>query len=64
MSVWIVSSCLLNLMLLFNFLQVVKTLDDRDLVMTCLPGEVIKHGDVKCVLNEGMPQYKNPFEKG
>jgi DnaJ family protein A protein 1 len=27
-------------------------------------GEVIKHGEVKCVLGEGMPQYKNPFEKG
>ena len=27
-------------------------------------GEVIKDGDIKCVLNEGMPQYKNPFEKG
>uniref|UniRef100_A0A6M2DKK9 Putative dnaj c chaperone protein n=1 Tax=Xenopsylla cheopis TaxID=163159 RepID=A0A6M2DKK9_XENCH len=49
---------------LCGFQKVVKTLDDRDLVMTCLPGEVIKHGDVKCVLNEGMPQYKNPFEKG
>jgi DnaJ family protein A protein 1 len=28
------------------------------------PGEVTKHGDVKYILNEGMPQYKNPFEKG
>ncbi len=27
-------------------------------------GEVIKPNDVKCVLNEGMPMYKNPFEKG
>lgn len=27
-------------------------------------GNVIKHGEVKCVLGEGMPQYKNPFEKG
>ena len=27
-------------------------------------GEVLKDGDVKCVMNEGMPQYKNPFEKG
>lgn len=23
-----------------------------------------KHGDVKYVIGEGMPQYKNPFEKG
>ena len=30
----------------------------------CLTGEVIKEGDIKCIYNEGMPQYKNPFEKG
>lgn len=24
----------------------------------------MKHQSLKCVLNEGMPQYKNPFEKG
>lgn len=24
----------------------------------------MKHGDVKCIMNEGIPQYKNPFEKG
>ncbi len=29
----------------------------------CL-GEVIKPGDIKCILNEGMPVYKNPLEKG
>ena len=29
-----------------------------------LIGEVTKHGDVKCIIGEGMPQYKNPFEKG
>lgn len=49
---------------LCGFQKVIQTLDDRDLVITALPGEVIKHGDVKCILNEGMPQYKNPFEKG
>lgn len=49
---------------LCGFQKVIRTLDDRDLVITTLPGEVIKHGDVKCILNEGMPQYKNPFEKG
>lgn len=25
---------------------------------------MIKHGDLKCVNNEGMPVYKNPLEKG
>jgi len=29
----------------------------------CL-GEIIKPGDIKCLLNEGMPVYKNPLEKG
>lgn len=49
---------------LCGFQKVIRTLDDRDLVITQLPGEVIKHGDVKCIMNEGMPRYKNPFEKG
>ena len=30
----------------------------------CVTGEVIKHGDLKCVRNEGMPIYKSPLEKG
>jgi hypothetical protein len=25
---------------------------------------VIKPGDIKCILNEGMPMYRNPLEKG
>ena len=49
---------------LCGFQKVIRTLDDRDLVITAIPGEVMKHGDVKCVLNEGMPQYRNTFEKG
>lgn len=49
---------------LCGFQKVIQTLDDRDLVITTLPGEVIKHAEVKTVLGEGMPQYKNPFEKG
>jgi hypothetical protein len=27
-------------------------------------GEVIKPNDIKCILNEGMPVYRNPLEKG
>lgn len=27
-------------------------------------GEVIKHDEMKCVLNEGMPHRKNPMERG
>ncbi|XP_077301181.1 dnaJ heat shock protein family (Hsp40) member A4-like [Arctopsyche grandis] len=49
---------------LCGFQKLIRTLDDRDLVLTTIPGEVTKHADVKCVLSEGMPQYKNPFEKG
>lgn len=49
---------------LCGFQKSIKTLDQRELVITSLPGEVIKHGDVRCVHNEGMPHYKNPFEKG
>jgi DnaJ-class molecular chaperone len=25
---------------------------------------VIKEGDIKCIYGEGMPRYKNPFDKG
>ena len=25
---------------------------------------MIKNGDIKCVYSEGMPTYRNPFEKG
>jgi DnaJ family protein A protein 1 len=49
---------------LCGFQKVIKTLDQRDLVVTSLPGEVIKDNEIKCVMGEGMPEYKNPFEKG
>jgi len=49
---------------LCGFKKTIRTLDERDLVVTSLPGEVIKHDDIKCILNEGMPHYRNPFEKG
>lgn len=49
---------------LCGFQKVVKTLDNRQLIITSLPGEVIKPNEIKCVLNEGMPMYKNFYEKG
>merc|ERR1719270_2612612 len=49
---------------LCSFKKTIQTLDDRTLVIQTIPGEVIKTGDLKCVLGEGMPTYKNPFEKG
>lgn len=49
---------------LCGFQKGIQTLDNRTLVITSLPGEVVKHGEMRCILNEGMPHYKNPFEKG
>lgn len=49
---------------LCGFSFVVKHLDGRDLLIKGPPGQVIKPGDIKAVIGEGMPQYKNPFEKG
>lgn len=49
---------------LCGFQRVIKTLDDRDLVITSPPGEVIKHEMTKCIMEEGMPMFKNPLEKG
>lgn len=49
---------------LCGFQKVIKTLDNRDLVVTNLPGEVVKHDSFKCIVGEGMPTYKQPFEKG
>lgn len=44
--------------------KTIKTLDDRTLVIQTVKGEVIKTGDLKQVYSEGMPTYRNPFEKG
>lgn len=49
---------------LCTFKRTLKTLDDRILVISTIPGEIIKHKEVRCIDNEGMPQYRSPFEKG
>jgi len=49
---------------LCGFRKSVETLDGRHLSINVLPGEVIKQGDLRCVPGEGMPRYKNPFDKG
>ncbi|XP_042560480.1 dnaJ homolog subfamily A member 1 [Clupea harengus] len=49
---------------LCGFQKPVQTLDNRTLMVTSHPGELIKPGDTKCVMNEGMPLYRRPFEKG
>ncbi|KAF3852050.1 hypothetical protein F7725_005405 [Dissostichus mawsoni] len=49
---------------LCGFKKPVQTMDNRTLLITSNPGELIKPGDTKCVVNEGMPMYRRPFEKG
>ncbi|KAJ8391566.1 hypothetical protein AAFF_G00087070 [Aldrovandia affinis] len=49
---------------LCGFRKTVRTLDNRTLVVSSRPGEVIKHNDIKCVQNEGMPVYRDPYDKG
>uniref|UniRef100_A0A1I7WTY7 J domain-containing protein n=1 Tax=Heterorhabditis bacteriophora TaxID=37862 RepID=A0A1I7WTY7_HETBA len=49
---------------LCGFSRTIKTLDNRTLFFTVLPGEVIKHSDIKVIHGEGMPFRKNPQEKG
>ncbi|KPJ11761.1 DnaJ-like subfamily A member 2 [Papilio machaon] len=49
---------------LCGFQFVVQHLDGRELLIRHPPGVVIKPGDLKGIQGEGMPQYKNPFEKG
>ena len=39
-------------------------LDSRTLIVSIVPGEIIRPSDVKCIQNEGMPGYKRPFDKG
>jgi len=49
---------------LTGFKKVFKQLDGREVVINSKPGIVIQHEGVHIVNGEGMPQYKNPYEKG
>jgi len=40
------------------------SLYDTTTVVLVAVGEVIRPGDIRCILNEGMPQYRRPFDKG
>ncbi|KAK2090961.1 mitochondrial protein import protein MAS5 [Saguinus oedipus] len=50
--------------------DIIIVLDQKDHAVFTRRGEdlfmcqIVKHGDVKCVLNEGMPIYRRPYEKG
>ncbi|KAL7867965.1 hypothetical protein SRHO_G00093490 [Serrasalmus rhombeus] len=49
---------------LCGFRKTIHTLDNRTLIINSPPGQVIKHNDLKCIQNEGMPVYRDPYEKG
>ncbi|XP_020664634.3 dnaJ homolog subfamily A member 1 [Pogona vitticeps] len=49
---------------LCGFQKPIVMLDNRTIIITSHPGQIVKHGDIKCVLNEGMPFYRRPYEKG
>uniref|UniRef100_A0A8C2ULA9 J domain-containing protein n=1 Tax=Chinchilla lanigera TaxID=34839 RepID=A0A8C2ULA9_CHILA len=49
---------------LCGFQKPISTLDNQPTVITSRPGQIVKHGDIKCVLNKGMPIYRKPYEKG
>ncbi|CAG2101413.1 unnamed protein product [Medioppia subpectinata] len=49
---------------LCGFAYTLKHLDGRLILIRSKPGEVIVPGAVKGVKGEGMPIYRNPFEKG
>lgn len=49
---------------LCGFKMVVKHLDGRALVVSQPPGEVLSPGTIRGIPKEGMPIYRNPYEKG
>ncbi|KAL5021318.1 hypothetical protein ScPMuIL_000473 [Solemya velum] len=49
---------------LCGFQFTLKHLDGRDLLIKHPQGNVIHPGAIRCVKEEGMPRYRNPFEKG
>lgn len=49
---------------LCGFQRVITHLDDRQLLITSPPSTVVKTGDIRTVSGEGMPKYKDPYEKG
>jgi len=49
---------------LTGFSRKVTTLDNREIAITSIPGDFVKHEGIKVAAGEGMPQFRNPFEKG
>lgn len=42
----------------------IETLDKRTVVISAAPGEVLNHGVMKMVEEEGFPKHRDPFNKG
>lgn len=49
---------------LTGFTSYIKHLDDRVLVVKTEKGDVITPGEIRQIVNEGMPIHKKPYEKG
>mmetsp|Transcript_96 Transcript_96/g.134 ORF Transcript_96/g.134 Transcript_96/m.134 type:complete len:377 (+) Transcript_96:280-1410(+) len=49
---------------LLGFQFVVRHLDDRILLVKSEPGVVYRPGDVKAIMEEGMPAHRDPFTTG
>jgi len=49
---------------LCGFSICLKHLDGRNILIRSKPGEVLVPGSIKGIRGEGMPIYRNPFEKG
>jgi len=49
---------------LCGFTRVFKTLDNRNVIISTKPGEIIKHASTKQIENEGFPTHRDPFNKG
>lgn len=49
---------------LCGFKRAIEHLDGRKIVITSEPGQIIDSGDIHIVPEEGMPMYRNPYEKG
>lgn len=42
----------------------IQTLDNRHILLSTKPGEIVKHGAMKMVEGEGFPTHRDPFHKG
>jgi DnaJ family protein A protein 2 len=49
---------------LCGFAFTITHLDGRILLVKSQEGEIIRPGDYRWIVGEGMPQHRNPFEKG